>query len=383
MTVHLNQKRLVDTFLQLVQIDSESGTEKNMQEYVAAELKKLGCRVVVDKAGKKFTTNAQGNVMGFFPGTVKSAPFVLVAHLDTVKPGQGIKPVVKKDCIVSDGKTILAADDKAGVAIILEVLHSLKETNVPHPPVEVLFTLCEERGMYGSKNLDYKQLKGREGLILDNEGGDELLIQGPAVNDIVVDVTGISAHAGACPEKGISALEVAAYAISHMKLGRIDKETVANFGAVQGGQVPNAVMEKLSLIGEARSLKMEKLTKQTAHMKKAFELAIKKYTKKIDGKVCKPVVDFKASLRYPSVQISKSHPVVKALVAAAKRLKLPLYPRSSGGGCDANVLSGKGFTVPNLSVGVYNCHTVREKLVLKEFYAAYALTWAAVTSYKK
>lgn len=381
--MNINQKRLVDTFLQLVKIDSESGSEKKMQEHAAAELKKLGCRVVVDNAGKNFDTNAKGNVMGFFPGTVKSAPFVLVAHLDTVKPGQGIKPVVKKDSIVSDGKTILGADDKAGVAIILEVLHLLKETKIPHPPVEVIFTLCEERGMHGSKNLDYKQLKGREGMILDNEGGDELLIQGPTVNDVVVEITGISAHAGACPEKGISALEVAAYAISHMKLGRIDKETVANFGAVQGGQVPNAVMEKISLIGEARSLKAEKLAKQTAHMKKAFELAVKKYTKKIDGKICKPVVDFKATSRYPSVQISKSHPVVKALLAAAKRLNMPLYPRPSGGGCDANVLSGRGFTVPNLSVGVYNCHTVHEKLILKEFYAAAELTWAAVTSYRK
>ena len=257
--MNINQKRLVDTFLQLVKIDSESGSEKKMQEHAAAELKKLGCRVVVDNAGKNFDTNAKGNVMGFFPGTVKSAPFVLVAHLDTVKPGQGIKPVVKKDSIVSDGKTILGADDKAGVAIILEVLRLLKESKIPHPPVEVVFTLCEERGMHGSKNLDYKQLKGREGMILDNEGGDELLIQGPTVNDVVVEITGISAHAGACPEKGISALEVAAYAISHMKLGRIDKETVANFGAVQRGQVPNAVMEKISLIGEARSLKAEKL----------------------------------------------------------------------------------------------------------------------------
>ncbi len=381
--MNINEKRLVDTFLQLVQIDSESGTEKKMQERVAGELKKLGCRVVIDNAGKKFNTNARGNVMGFLPGTVKSKPFVLVAHLDTVKPGQHIRPIVKKDSIVTDGSTILGADDKAGVAIILEVLKSLKESGVPHPPVEVLFTLCEERGMHGSKNLDYKQLKGREGMILDNEGGDELLIQGPAVNDIVVEVHGIAAHAGACPEKGISALEVAAYAISHMKLGRIDKETVANFGAVSGGEVPNVVMEKLSLIGEARSLKMDKLAKQTAHMKRAFDQAVKHYTKKIDGRICKPVIDFKAALRYPSVQISKSHPVVKALLAAAKKLHLPLYARSSGGGCDANVLSGKGFTVPNLSVGVYNCHTVREKLVLKEFYAAYALTWAAVTSYRK
>ena len=379
----LNQKRLVDTFLQMVRLDSESFHEKRMHEYVTTELKKLGCRVITDPAGRKFGSDAPGNVMGFFPGTIKSAPFVLAAHLDTVKPGCGIKPIVKKDRIVSDGTTILGADDKAGVAIILEVLRTLKETQVAHPPVEILFTLCEERGMHGSKNLDYKKLKGREGIILDNEGADELLVQGPAVNDVVVHITGRAAHAGACPEKGISALEVASYAIAHMKLGRIDKETVANFGIVQGGEVTNVVMEKCSLTGEARSLSMQKLAKQTAHMKKAFDQAIKHYTKRIDGKLCKPVVDFKASLRYSSVQISVSHPVVKSLVAAAKRLHLPLYPRPSGGGCDANVLSGKGFTLPNLGVGVHDCHTVKETLFLKEFYAAFALTFAAVTSYKK
>ena len=379
----LNRKRLVDTFVEMVQIDSESFQEKKMQEYVEKALKQIGCRVIVDKAGSKINSTARGNVMGFFPSTVKSVPFVLAAHVDTVKPGCGVKPVVKKDCITSDGTTILGADDKAGVAIILEILRTLKESRVPHPPIEVLFTLCEERGMYGAKNLDYKKLKGREGIILDNEGADELLVQGPAVNDIWVDVIGRSAHAGACPEKGISALEVAAYAISHMKLGRIDKETVANFGVVRGGEVSNVVMEKCSLTGEARSLNNGKLAKQTAHMKAAFDLAIKHFTKKIDGRVCKPQVNFKASLRYPAVLVSKSHPVVKSLQAAAKRLHAPLYVRASGGGCDANVLSGKGFTLPNLGVGVRDCHTTKETLILKEFYTAFELVWSAVTAYKK
>lgn len=381
--MNVNQKRLVERFLKLVRLDSESGHEKKIQEYVAGELKKLGCRVVVDQAGKHFNTDAKGNVMGFLPGTVKSEPFVLVAHLDTVRPGRGVKPIVKKDCITSDGTTILGADDKAGVAIILELLCALRENAVAHPPVEVLFTLCEELGMYGSKNLDYKKLRGREGLILDNETAEEVLIQGPAVNDIHVNVYGLAAHAGASPERGISALEVAAYAISHMKLGRVDAETVANFGVVKGGEVSNVVMDKLSLVGEARSLRVDKLAKQTAHMKQAFLQAVKHFTKKIDGRIRKPKVEFNVSLRYPQVQVSRSHPVVKALLATAKRLGCKLYARSSGGGCDANILSGKGFTLPNLGVGAYDCHTVSERLVLKEFYTAFELVWNATTSYRK
>ena len=379
----LNKKRLVDTFLQLVQIDSESCQEKQMQEKVASELKKLGCRVVVDQAGKQFGSTAQGNVMGFLPGTYKSKPFLLVAHLDTVKPGRKIKPLVKKDRIVSDGSTILGADDKAGVALVLELIRTLQETNTPHPPLEILFTLCEEKGMYGAKNLDYKKLTAREGVILDNESATEVLVQGPAVNDVLVDITGLASHAGASPEKGISALEVAAYALSHMKLGRIDKETVANFGVVSGGESSNIVMAKCSLVGEARSLSNDKLAKQTAHMKQVFEKAVKHFTKKIDGKWCKPHVQFTARLRYPAVRVPKTHPVVKSLLGAAKRLGVPLYARASGGGCDANILSGKGFTLPNLGVGAYDCHTTQEYLVLEEFYAAFALVWAVITQYKK
>ena len=381
--MNLNTKRLVDTFLNLVQIDSESFHEKDIQEHVATELKKIGCRVHVDKAGSKFDTNARGNVLGFFPGTVKSRPFVLVAHLDTVQPGKGVKPQLKKDVVTSDGTTILGADDKAGVAIILELLRTLKETKMPHPPVEVLFTLCEERGMRGSKHLDYRQLKGREGLILDNEKGTEMLIQGPAVNDVRVEITGLAAHAGVCPEKGISAIEVAAYALARMKLGRIDKDTVANFGVVQGGQVTNVVMEKCVLLGEARSLHDTKLAKQVKHMQHAFEQAVKHFTRRINGRLCKPKVQFQVSQRYPAVAVSKSHEVVKLVCAAAKRQGVKLRLVASGGGCDANVFSGYGFTLPNLGVGGRDCHTTKEKLLLKEFYSVFELVFNTVTQYRK
>ncbi|MBP3513970.1 MAG: M20/M25/M40 family metallo-hydrolase [Elusimicrobiaceae bacterium] len=379
----LNEKRLVETFLKLAQTDSESYDERAMQELVEKELKEIGCRVTVDNAGKKYNTNAKGNVIAFLPGTVKSAPFVLCSHLDTVTPGKGVKPVVKKDCITSDGTTVLGGDDKAGVAIILEILRTLKEQSPAHPPVEVVFTLSEEVGMFGSKNLDCKKLKGREGLILDNEEVDTLLIQGPAVNTIEVWIKGLSAHAGVAPEKGISALEVAAYALGQMKLGRIDKDTVANFGVVKGGSATNVVMPELYLKGEARSLVNEKLAKQTAHMKACFDKAVKRFTKKINGKTCKPEVKFVAQERYPAVRVDKKHPVVKSAVAAAKKAGVALKPIACGGGCDANVLAGKGFTLPNVGVGVRDCHSTKEKLILKEFFAAFHIVLETLLSYKK
>lgn len=379
----LNEKRLIDTFLKLVQTDSESCQEKEMQELVAHELKDIGCRVYVDNAGKKYDTNAQGNVMGFLPGTIKSAPFVLCSHLDTVSPGKGVKPVVKKNAITSDGTTILGADDKAGVAIILEILRTLVEQKPAHPPVEVIFTLTEESGMFGSKNLDYKKLKGRDGLILDGEELSDFLIQGPAVNTVEVWIKGLAAHAGVAPEKGISAVEVAAYALSIMKLGRIDKETVANFGIIQGGTATNVVMEEVYLKGEARSLKNEKLAKQTAHMKACFDKAAKRFTKKIGGKIRKPEIKFVPSLRYPAVTVAKTHPTVKAAVAAAKKYGVKLNPLSSGGGCDASVLAGKGFTLPNMGTGCRNCHTLQETLLLKEFFAAFHIALDTLLAYQK
>lgn len=379
----LNEKRLVETFLKLAQTDSESYDERAMQELVEKELKEIGCRVTVDNAGKKYNTNAKGNVIAFLPGTVKSAPFVLCSHLDTVTPGKGVKPVVKKDCITSDGTTVLGGDDKAGVAIILEILRTLKEQSPAHPPVEAVFTLSEEVGMFGSKNLDYKKLKGREGLILDNEEVDTLLIQGPAVNTIEVWIKGLAAHAGVAPEKGISALEVASYALGQMKLGRIDKDTVANFGVVKGGSATNVVMPELYLKGEARSLVNEKLAEQTAHMKACFDKAVKRFTKKINGKTCKPEIKFAAQERYPAVRVDKKHPVVKSAVAAAKKAGVALKPIACGGGCDANVLAGKGFTLPNVGVGVRDCHTTKEKLILKEFFAAFHIVLETLLSYKK
>lgn len=379
----INQKRLVETFVELARIDSESFFEKDIQQFLAAKLKELGCKVQVDNAGKKYNTTAQGNVIGLLPGTIKSASIVLSSHMDTVVPGKGVKPVVKKDKITSDGTTVLGADDKAGIAIILEILKTLQEQKLPHPPVEAVFTLTEENGMAGAKNLDVKKIKGREGIILDNEELNELLIQGPAVNTIEVKIKGLGAHAGVCPEKGISAIEVAAYALSIMKLGRIDKETVANFGIIKGGNLTNAVTEDIYLKGEARSLQNAKLDKQTAHMKACFEKAVKRYTKKINGKVHKPVLAFTVTPRYPAVNVPKNHPMVKAILAAGKAQGVKISPVASGGGCDANILSGKGFTLPNLGVGCRDCHTVKESLLLKEFFAAAEIALSAVLAYKK
>lgn len=383
MNVQINEKRLLDTFLKLVTIDSESFSEAAMQKYLAEELKKLGCTVYVDKAGKKIGSNAQGNIIASLKGSRAGKPFLLSAHMDTVRPGKGIKPQVKGGCVTSDGTTILASDDKAGVAIALEVLRVLKEKKPDCVSVQVLFTLNEENGMGGAKNLDYSKVKGRDGLILDNESVNELLVQGPEVCDFNVTIEGVAAHAGICPEKGISALEVAAKALSMMKLGRIDKDTVCNFGVICGGEVTNIVTPVVTLKGEARSLYPQKLQKQVKHMKDCFDKAAKAFTKRVDGKTIKPVIKIQTPQRYGALSVPKNAPAVKLIVASAKKFGVKMKLVSSGGGCDANEMCQHGLVMPNVGVGCQQCHTTKEYLDLKEFYQAAAIVLDVVLSYGK
>lgn len=382
MTVKINEKRMLETFLKLVRIDSESFREKEMQHYVAAEMKKRGCQVYVDKAGKKIGSNAQGNIIATLKGTRSGKPFFLAAHLDTVPPGNGIKPMVKNGRVTSAGKTILAGDDKTGVALMMELAQTLKESKIDYPTVQFIFTLDEENGMKGAKNLDYSKIKAKDGLILDNEELEELLVRGPAVVDFNVEITGVTAHAGVCPEKGISALEVAAKAMTMMKLGRVDAETVCNFGIVSGGQVTNAVMPTLLLRGEARSLNVKKLQKQVKHMKDCFAKAAKLFTKKVDGKTIRPVIDIQTPQRYGALNVPLTAPSVKLILAAAKKQGVKMRAVSSGGGCDANEMCQHGLLAPNVGLGVRQCHTPQEYVALAEFYQAARLVLDVVLNYK-
>src|SRR6185436_832576 len=169
---------MTETFITLARIDSPSYQEREIAEWLTAKLKSLGGEVMMDDAGEKVGGNA-GNVLARFPGTGRGLPILLSSHMDTVMPGCGVKPIKEKDRITSDGSTILGADDKSGLAIILEVLGVLKERKIPHPPVEIAFTICEELGLVGAKHMDLKRLSARDGLVLDSGPANSLFTRGP------------------------------------------------------------------------------------------------------------------------------------------------------------------------------------------------------------
>lgn len=259
----INQDRLIETFMDLVKINSESGEEQRIIEYLQKIMTDFGFDAEIDRAGNLICSN-------------DSMPkLMLAAHTDTVKPGKNIVPIIEGNIIKTDGTTILGSDDKANIAIILEILQVLKENKL-NIPLEVVFTIGEEVGLIGSKNLDYTKIKSKISLNLDGETG-EIDTAETSIMVFDIEITGKAAHSGIEPEKGINALEIAAKAINSLDLGRIDDETTVNIGTIQGGTAVNTIPEKVVMKAEVRSLNEEKFNYQVNKVKDTFEQVAKEY----------------------------------------------------------------------------------------------------------
>jgi tripeptide aminopeptidase len=364
----INRERLKNLLIELIKIDSLSRQEYNVAMRLKRELEELGATVFIDDAGAKVGGNV-GNLIGHFSGNAAGTqPLLLSAHMDTVVPGQGIVPILDGDILRTNGQTVLGGDDKSGVAIICEVLRVMKENRLPCCPVDVVFTICEEAGLIGAKCLDVNQLRARTGLVLDSDSVGFLFTKAPAANRMEFRVHGLEAHAGVCPEKGINAIKVAAEGIAQMQLGRIDHETTANIGVVEGGMAVNIVPNQVILKGEARSHSQEKLARQTEHMQRCLEDAAARHSLEFDGKRHTARVDAKIERDYDRMDVPDSAPIVQLVHAAAKNLNLQVQTSATGGGCDANVLNQKGLVVANLGTGMREIHTVNEWLDLKDLY---------------
>src|SRR5579863_2623068 len=223
----INRERMTDAVLDLLRLDSHSKEERPVADYLMRCLSELGCTVGMDDAGTAVHSSS-GNVVATLAATAANVPPILLsAHMDVVPPGRGVKPIRDGDRIRSDETTILGGDDKTGLAIILEVLRSLRERDIADGQVEIAFTISEEIGLLGAKHLDCGQLRSREAIVLDSEQATQLVTRAPSADRYVFRVHGLEAHAGMCPENGISAVRVAAQAIAAMPLGRIDATTTA------------------------------------------------------------------------------------------------------------------------------------------------------------
>ncbi len=339
-------ERMINQFMEMVKIDSESGYEADFINYLKPEFEKLGGTAVIDN---------YGNLIVKFPekGCSGRDPILMSCHADTVQPGKGIEPVIKDGVIRSKGDTILGADDKAGIAELLEALRIAEV----HPPVEVAISRQEEVGLLGVKEIDYSMLSAKKGYLLDNDVLDTIIIGGPTYFAIDVTIAGRGAHAGMEPEKGINAIQAAAFAIAKLPLGRIDHETTANVGVIEGGIIRNGVPDKVTFLAECRSLDHEKAEKLCKEMESIIREEVAKNGSKVEI-----VTDNKCK----AVQISPDTDVVEISKKALKSVGVDAETAFMTGFTDASIHNNNGIEMAGVGIGARMEHSTDEHIYVED-----------------
>lgn len=361
----VNRERLIQTFCDLVRVDSIGGRERQMADTIKEKITALGYTPYEDNAGETIAGNA-GNVIVRIPGSKQAAPLLFMAHMDTVEPGHGKVPVIDGDLIRSDGSTVLGGDDLAGVACILEAAAVLAERKIHHGDIYAVFTIAEEGGLFGARALDVSAIPAKYAYVLDDDGPiGTAAIKAPNYNRLRFVVKGRSAHAGLCPENGINAIRIAAAAIAELPfMGRIDRDSTCNIGMIQGGRARNIVPDEVVVDGEVRSISAEKLTLLTGQLIDSF----KKTVEREGGTVITEV-----ETMYGGYSIEDDHPILQLLRKSASRLNIPVNLHSTGGGSDTNIINGKGIPAVDISVGMSNVHSTTEQIAISDMMKACAL----------
>ncbi|KMY54696.1 hypothetical protein AC623_12765 [Bacillus sp. FJAT-27231] len=373
----INKERLLNEFLELVQIDSETKNEAAIAKVLKSKFEELGVHVYEDDSAAK-TGHGAGNLICTLEATKEGVdPIYFTSHMDTVVPGAGVKPSIENGYVITDGTTILGADDKAGLAAMFELVRVLKEQNFRHGLIQFIITAGEESGLVGAKALDPSLVKAKFGYALDSDGTvGNIIVAAPTQAKIKAGIFGKTAHAGVAPEKGVSAITIAAKAIAKMPLGRIDEETTANIGRFEGGQATNIVCDYVSILAEARSLVPEKMEAQVQKMKDAFEQT----AAEMNGRA-----EVNVEVMYPGFKFGEGDHVVEVAKKAAERIGRPSKLLTSGGGSDANVIAGFGIPTVNLAVGYEEIHTKNERMPIEELVklAEIATAIVAITAEEK
>ena len=364
----VNAERLAETFRALAATGSVSRREAALACDLQRRLEVLGAEVCIDDTAVK-TGSDTGNLIARLKGTCAAPALLLNAHMDTVQPGEGVSVQFADGVFTSDGRTILGADDKSAIAVILETLCVLKEKGLAHGPLEIALTVCEETGLAGAKNLDFSQFEASFGFTLDGSDTEGVIVQAPSANRFEIRIIGKDAHAGAHPENGINAIHLAAKAMAGLTLGRIDEETTCNIGWIEGGLATNIIPPLVTLRGEARSHDEDKLKQVTAGIVNAFErvIAACRGSEPQNGL---PKVETRVERSYSRTCIPGNHPLVDLARRAADRLGRGMRTKISGGGSDANVFFEKGIPLGILGTGMREVHSVREYVALEDMIRA-------------
>ena len=363
---------MLSLFLDLAALPSPSGQERAVADRVLEYLKALGLEPEEDDAGARIGSS-MGNVLCRLDPTdgVQGLPLFLCAHLDTVPPEGPIEPEVGEDSVVRNaGGTILGADNKAAVAAMLEGTARLLEDGRPHAGIELLFTPMEEVGLRGAAAFDEQRLRARLGYVYDHAGPiGEVILGAPYQRKVDVSFRGRAAHAGMYPEEGRSAIVAAARAIADLRLGRLDDETTANVGQIQGGTARNVIPEHCSFVAEARSHDERKLADVVREMLETVTFAATLAECEVETHVEGSARGYRFRRDDPPVQLAAA-----ALEASGRAVSFVL----SGGGADANVFNERGLQCVNLANAMVDIHTPDERIAVADLEAMVDVTLALV-----
>jgi tripeptide aminopeptidase len=369
----VNQERLVAGFLELAQVSGSSGDEKRVADFVQDKLTKMSFSVEYDDAHLQTGGNC-GNLFARWDGVDSSLPSLLFStHLDTVLPTEGLRPIIRDGNIYSDGTTILGADDRAALASYLEAIQVIQEGQFQCGGIELILTVSEQTSLLGSKFLNYSKVKSKAGYVFDSSGDvGQIILSGPFGEYLHWSIQGKPAHLGLAAKEGISAIVIAADAITQMKLGQIDDFTVANIGKIQGGELGSIIPGCVKMLGEVRSYTLDTLEQQVKHMCDIVQESARRHA---------GTVNVRREKKYSGYDIPLEDEHVQIAVRAAKRLGIQPYFTKTLGGADTNNFREHGLTVFTLGNGFQEIHSFNEHISNKNLVDTARLTVSLVEEF--
>jgi tripeptide aminopeptidase len=348
------RERLVREFVRLCEIESPSHSERAMADAVTAELRELGLDVTEDDTSSETGSDA-GNLLARIPAPEGARTILLCAHLDTVPLDAPVEVEEVEGVIANRNDAILGADNKAAVAVILAAARRLVSAGTP-VGVEILFTTCEELALRGAKAFDMSALRAEHGFVFDHASPiGELIMAAPSYYSIEGRFRGKAAHAGLCPEKGHNAIEAAAAAVAGHRFGRLDAETTANVGRIEGGTASNVVAERCYLQCEARSIDHERAGAVATSIVDAM-------TEAASDRECDLEIHLEELFR--AYKVARGSAPVEAASRALEGVGIEPRPISTGSGADANVFQARGFNCLNVANGTEGAHQPDERVTV-------------------
>lgn len=368
----VNCERLLSLFKKLVETDSPSASERKIADIIKNELNSINIDVKEDNAGKYINGNA-GNLYAYVEGDLDLPPLLFSAHMDTVEPATNKKCIVDNDGkIHSDGTTVLGSDDFAGVCAIVEALKTVKENNLSHKPIEIIFSVSEENYCKGISQFDFSQVKSKEAYVFDLSGEvGTAAYAAPTILSFKADIIGKSSHAGFAPEQGIHSIKIAAEAISKINCGKIDSETTVNIGTINGGTATNIVPDKCSITGEIRSYSDAKAIQQYKNIEKIITETAQRFGAPADISFNKNITAYETDV---------NHKVLERFKNVCNDLQLVPKMERSFGGSDNNVMAQNGINGIVVATAMNECHTLKEWTTVDELKKAAELALSLMIS---